>query len=68
MPGSLCHSSGFLDLPAGGEGGTAKKSPTGRAARREQSTRAAEQMRAALEGERKRDVDAEDGIGKEREG
>lgn len=61
-------SSGFLDLPAGGEGGTGGKSRTSRAARREQSTRAAEQMRTALEGERKRGMDAEDGRGNEREG
>lgn len=68
MHGSLCHRSRFLDLPLRGEGDTARKSTISGAARREQSNRTAEQMRASLEEERKRGMDAEHSRGKEREG
>jgi len=59
MPGSLCQSSGFSDLPPGGERGTARASTSSRAAGREQGTATAEQVRAALEGVRERGMDAE---------
>lgn len=59
---------GFSIYLLGERGDTARKSTISGAARREQSNRTAEQMRASLEEERKRGMDAEHGRGKEREG
>lgn len=67
-------SSGFLYLslghvPAvGREESTESKSRTNRAGSREQRTRAVEQMRTELEGERIKSMDAEGSREKEREG
>lgn len=68
MPGRVVHDTAQGFLPYLQEWEAQQGHSKTRGSEGEQSSRATGQIRAALEGERKRGVDAEHGRGEEREG